>query len=443
MPILYPYVPELTFPTGMMDASIINKAITAECDQPGRRDLLTELRDLLELSEVTPVAWACLWFADISRLRDMIDMARKPPGRAALRLALKLLDSDFVKTWLDRAVPRCRSTTVMSSTFAEGVSCSSASSATCVGAGEKAEKRKFGEAFGGGDEGEEEDGEVDDEDDERNGEEEEGEEEAEEEEEDGDYIYDGWKEIKECFERDKGRCVVTRIAWRLEVAQIVPSICTTTPACTTFWDTLALFWHEDMVRNWAWEVNEQRPCANRMCMASHVHDAWKKARFALKPKSFGVGRDVSFAFYWLNCKIPPSDVDLLERPTLTRTRVDEGVDSLKFWENVDEEKICSGWEFRLQTPDPDRHPLPSWGLLEMQWFLQRIVAFSGLANPLEEDESDDDDDEEEEEEEEEYDTHTEGSSYILEEEDAEALKKELIGLTEEKDEYARSSSPVW
>jgi hypothetical protein len=232
---------------------------------------------------------------------------------------------------------------------------------------------------------------------------------------------------------------VTRIAWRLEVAHIVPSIGTTTPASVTFWDTLALFWHEERVRNWAWEVNAPRPCANRMCMALHVHDAWKQARFALKPTSFGIGRNVSVTFYWLNCKIPPSKVDLLERPTLTGTRVDEGTDSLKFWENVDDEKICSGGEFDILTSDPDQHPLPSWGLLEMQWFLQRIVAFSGLAHPLEEDESDDDDDEEEED----YDTPTEGSSDIAEEEDAEALKKELADLIEEKEEYARSPVPVW
>ena len=81
-----------------MGASRINKAITAECDQSGRQDLLTEARDLLELPEVTPVAWACLWFADLSRLRDMISMARTPPGRAALRLALESLGPDFVKT---------------------------------------------------------------------------------------------------------------------------------------------------------------------------------------------------------------------------------------------------------------------------------------------------------------------------------------------------------
>ncbi|KAG2414261.1 hypothetical protein HFD88_003452 [Aspergillus terreus] len=393
-----------------MGASRINKAITAECDQSGRRDLLTELRDLLELPEVTPVAWGCLWFADLSRLRDMISMARTPPGRAALRLALGSLGPDFVKTWLDRAVPRCSSTSALSATFAEGGSCSSMSSATCAEAAERASsewkinvKRKFGEAFGG-DEMEEEDGEE--------------------------------YEEGECFERDKRCCAVTRIAWRLEVAHIVPSIGTTTPASVTFWDTLALFWHEERVRNWAWEVNAPRSCANRMCMASHVHDAWKQARFALKPTSFGVGRDVSVTFYWLNCKTPPSKVDLLERPTLTGTRVDEGTDSLKFWENVDDEKICSGGEFDILTSDPDRHPLPSWGLLEMQWFLQRIVAFSGLAHPLEEDESAD-------EEEEDYDTPTEGSSDIAEEEDAEALKKELADLIEEKEEYARSPVPVW
>lgn len=80
------------------------------------------------------------------------------------------------------------------------------SSATCAGGAERAssegkinEKRKFGEAFDGDEveeDGEEyEEGEVRDE---EEGEEEEGEvEEAEPAEEDGDYIYDGGKEIQE------------------------------------------------------------------------------------------------------------------------------------------------------------------------------------------------------------------------------------------------------
>ncbi|PGG97715.1 hypothetical protein AJ80_09650 [Polytolypa hystricis UAMH7299] len=35
--------------------------------------------------------------------------------------------------------------------------------------------------------------------------------------------------------------------------------------------------------------------------------------------------------------------------------------------------IKSGYTFVFQTTDPNTHPLPSFELLEMQWYLQRIV----------------------------------------------------------------------
>ena len=56
--------------------------------------------------------------------------------------------------------------------------------------------------------------------------------------------------------------------------------------------------------------------------------------------------------------------------------------------------IKSGDWFEMRTDDPEARPLPSWELLEMQWFLQRVVGMAGAAEfrettPAPEDDLDD------------------------------------------------------
>ena len=53
--------------------------------------------------------------------------------------------------------------------------------------------------------------------------------------------------------------------------------------------------------------------------------------------------------------------------------------------------VESGQIFKLTTENLETHPLPSWELLEMQWFLQRVVAMSGAAGWPRSDFQDDDD----------------------------------------------------
>ena len=53
--------------------------------------------------------------------------------------------------------------------------------------------------------------------------------------------------------------------------------------------------------------------------------------------------------------------------------------------------IRSGQVFSFKTTEPEGQPLPSWELLEMQWYLQRLVAMSGAAGWPSFDWDDDDD----------------------------------------------------
>lgn len=54
--------------------------------------------------------------------------------------------------------------------------------------------------------------------------------------------------------------------------------------------------------------------------------------------------------------------------------------------------IKSGDFFNLKTDDPIKKPLPSVKLLELQWFLMRVIGMAGAAFPYEPSSKDDSDD---------------------------------------------------
>lgn len=53
--------------------------------------------------------------------------------------------------------------------------------------------------------------------------------------------------------------------------------------------------------------------------------------------------------------------------------------------------LPSGHIFQIQTDDPEKRPLPSFSLLEMQWHLTRIVAMQGASESDDSDTQSDDD----------------------------------------------------
>jgi hypothetical protein len=138
-----------------------------------------------------------------------------------------------------------------------------------------------------------------------------------------------------------------------------------------------------------------------------AHDMWNKGIFALKPLELSADkRQLTIQFFWqpqYNHQLG-SHVDLLKEPlsskglcqvkiqdktrnkpivipySLTLTRVDKP-----------SRDIQSGEIFTNTTDDPQSKPLPSWQLLEMQWFLQRITAMSGATETPDLDLNDDDD----------------------------------------------------
>ncbi|KIX04100.1 uncharacterized protein Z518_07653 [Rhinocladiella mackenziei CBS 650.93] len=224
------------------------------------------------------------------------------------------------------------------------------------------------------------------------------------------------KEVNNCKERDDHRCVLTRKP-DPQAAHTFP-YCMLNPRSTAdrnktsngipeFWQSLRLFWDRDRIDKWKSTIfqDPQNPytgidkCFNLLSLSSETHNMWNKGIFALKPLQLSSDRKtLTVQLFW---QVPTkyeidSRIDLLTEPKSTKD-LDfvEGYFLPRIHDDgLTRHDIRSGEVFTFTTKDPERLPLPSVELLEMQWFLQRLVGMSGAARwpilDFDNDESDDD-----------------------------------------------------
>ncbi|KAH8660821.1 hypothetical protein BGZ60DRAFT_433670 [Tricladium varicosporioides] len=198
-------------------------------------------------------------------------------------------------------------------------------------------------------------------------------------------------------QRDNHRCILTGDSIT-EVAHIYPfhsinhreeDIFGTRHA---FWDLLKLFWPEEKAAAWQMElfprgINEVglERISNLITLSRNAHGLWNQGAFALKPISMSHDNtSLKVQFFWqkkqecteptMNLLATPSstkDLDQYERAS------DHGISIL----TAVDTRACikSGELFELKTDNPDRLPLPSFKLLEMQWFMQRVAGMAGAA----------------------------------------------------------------
>jgi len=179
-------------------------------------------------------------------------------------------------------------------------------------------------------------------------------------------------------------------------------------AIPNLWRYLAVFWGQDQIDEWKNTIfpDSQNPdigvesCFNIISLTHTAHNMWNKGYFALKPLNLSRNRKtqtLTVQFFWQvpgNYEID-SKVDLLTE-TPSSKGLDEVSDALgvKHFltrrENGRDRPICSGDTFTFTTTDPKDLPLPSMELLQMQWFLQRLVGMSGAARYPSLDDIDDD-----------------------------------------------------
>jgi hypothetical protein len=180
-------------------------------------------------------------------------------------------------------------------------------------------------------------------------------------------------------------------------------------AVARFWDLLRLFWDETRINKWRRAIFSEEDetisdgCHNMLTLSKQAHALWGEARFALRPlEQSDDQKRLKVEFHWQKKALDAdAEIDLLSGPESTRDYHGERECTLTVEDSADGSgdgphrgyrRIRSGDTFTFRTTDPKRLPLPSWPLLEMQWYLQRIAAMSGAAGPPEYEEYSEEDD---------------------------------------------------
>jgi hypothetical protein len=196
---------------------------------------------------------------------------------------------------------------------------------------------------------------------------------------------------KRAEERDNFSCVLTGIKI-IEVAHIYPHHSMKqkeedkSAPRHAFWDVLRAFWSKEKVTNWEAKLfpqgiseKGQEEVYNLISLAPTVHAIWGRGLFALKPISESDDKKtLTVQFLWQEKQeghFPK--IDLTTTPISTKG-LEQTAGVWLFDKNG--KKIQSGDYFELQTDDPIQKPLPSFELLELQWFLHRIQGMAGAAD---------------------------------------------------------------
>ncbi|KIM98606.1 hypothetical protein OIDMADRAFT_56956 [Oidiodendron maius Zn] len=160
-----------------------------------------------------------------------------------------------------------------------------------------------------------------------------------------------------------------------------------------FWNCLKLFWPKEKVAAWTTELFPQginelgvERVDNLITLSKSAHSYWNQGAFAFKPISINEDKTtLKIQFFWQNKQNTEAKMSLSTVPYST-----EGLDhnegafkhgTIKLFSHSRESYIISGDIFELKTDDVIARPLPSFQLLEMQWFLTRIVGMAGAAFP--------------------------------------------------------------
>jgi hypothetical protein len=163
------------------------------------------------------------------------------------------------------------------------------------------------------------------------------------------------------------------------------------------------FWPKEKVTAWEAElfpggiseIGIER-VHNLITLSPSAHVYWNRGAFALKPISMSDDNTtLKVQFFWqkkqkdtqatmslLTTPFPTEDLDCNEGA------FDTGIVRLF---NCRDKRIQSGDFFELKTDDAIARPLPSFKLLEMQWFLQRVIGIAGAAVPYDDEDWEDED----------------------------------------------------
>jgi hypothetical protein len=174
-----------------------------------------------------------------------------------------------------------------------------------------------------------------------------------------------------------------------------------------FWDHLKNFWPVEKVAAWEAELfpNGMHEIGiervyNLITLSPVAHSYWNRGAFALKPISVDDNNTtLKVQFFWQKKQNnTQATMSLLTTPFSTKD-LDQNEGAFDFGNtrltDIRGPQPCyikSGDIFELKTDNAEARPLPSFALLEMQWFLTRVVGMAGAAVPYDEDWGDEDSD---------------------------------------------------
>lgn len=138
---------------------------------------------------------------------------------------------------------------------------------------------------------------------------------------------------------------------------------------------MRVFFYGERVDRWMAATARPVSQTNLMCVSDNVHGLYEKARFVLRPISQD-SDGIKAEFYWLPYmeyemrtlgECASSDVNQVSSPF-----------GCKLFECTTETKIVCGSVVEFKTANRLRYPLPSWDILDMQWAMHRVAAWSFL-----------------------------------------------------------------
>lgn len=185
-----------------------------------------------------------------------------------------------------------------------------------------------------------------------------------------------------CASRDDRACIITDDSPKAEQMYIFPIAVDSVPEDARFWIILRVFWPSDQVARWQRQRSTEKGrdvCENLLTMTPQACSIWRAGGFALKPLRQSQDRkNLDLQFFWLEPYKRQSVIPISERPELLPMNPRGHCRELKLFSfGAIDFDICSGEIFTLHTDDPEKRPLPSVELLEMQWIMHRAIALAG------------------------------------------------------------------
>ncbi|BCS25526.1 uncharacterized protein APUU_50237A [Aspergillus puulaauensis] len=184
--------------------------------------------------------------------------------------------------------------------------------------------------------------------------------------------------MKECYQRSKSCCITSNFE-PVEIAHIVPLHIGGRDMeernNRRFWKAMRFFFDEQRVNSWMAATADPLELANLMCVSGNVHGLYESARFALRPIFQGQNRTAAL-FYWL----PHTEYSMRGLQAWPGYNVNQQFSPFgcTLFDCATGRKIRSGSVVEFKTPDRMKYPVPSLAILDMQWTMQRVTAWSGV-----------------------------------------------------------------